>query len=283
MARELRAQCRLRRGDRLALAVSGGKDSIAMLHTLRSLLGRNRGVEMHVITVDEGIQAYRPGSLRVVESTCAELDMEWHPVSLKDAFGVCMDEVVTHDLGPSPCTFCGVLRRRCMDSTARGVGARVLAVGMNADDTAQSVLMNLLRNDLSRLIRMAPHTSHRRPEMVPRAVPLRSIPENENLLYVLLNGFAYHDATCPYSTGAMRNLARDLINTAEDRIPGTKFALIRLAGEIKSRLSGELEGEMGTCEGCGSPARTGTCKVCELLAEVDLEGKDDVRGRDTGE
>jgi uncharacterized protein (TIGR00269 family) len=258
----------LRKGDRLALAVSGGKDSMSMLYSLREILGPNRSVELHVITVDEGIKGYRPGSLPVVKRACKDLDVEFHLISMKKEFGVTMDEVASKKRGPSSCTYCGVLRRRCMNSVARELDSRALCVGLNADDVAQSVLMNVMRNDLGRLTRMAPHAKHPKPGLVSRVVPLRTTPESEDLLYAIVRGIEFHDAECPYYMDAMRNFAREFVNRAEDEMPGTKLSLVSFADAVKARLIDSLGGSPGVCEGCGEPCSKKLCKACQIIASL---------------
>lgn len=265
---EFRKQSRLRKGDRLAFAVSGGKDSMSMLYSLMEILRPNRSIEFHVITVDEGIKGYRPGSIPIVKRACKELGAEFHLISMKKEFGVTMDEVASKRRGPSTCTFCGVLRRRCMNLIAREIDARALCVGLNADDMAQSVLMNVMRNDLGRMTRMAPHTTHPRKGLIPRIVPLRTTPESEDLLYVIVKGIRYHDAECPYYMDAMRNLAREFVNRAEDEMPGTKLALVSFAERVKANMLGTLEHGPGICDVCGEPSGKKLCKACQIVTSI---------------
>src|SRR3989475_2579400 len=84
-----------------------------------------------------------------------------------------------------------------------------VATGLNLDDTAQSILMNVARGDVEKLARMGPHET-RQPGLVPRIQPLRMIPEKEVYLYALLRGIEFHDATCPYAERAQRGRFRDI-------------------------------------------------------------------------
>ena len=261
-------------------AVSGGKDSISMLYSMHEILRKDRRVEFHVVTVDEGIRGYRPGSIPVVKDACRDLGIEFHLISLKKEFGITMDEIARKKHGPSPCTFCGVLRRKCMNTVAREIGASALCVGLNADDIAQSVVMNVMRNDLPRLLRMAPHLGHKKPGLIPRIVPLRTTPEAEDLLYVLTRGIRFHDAECPYYMDAMRNLVRGFVNQAEDEHPGTKLALVSFAQEVKQRLISTLNEETEVCLICGDPSSKKVCKGCEIV--LSFKGKGIVSESDMG-
>ena len=57
-----------------------------------------------------------------------------------------MDEIAKNDPGTIPCTYCGVFRRKALNSKAKEIRADYLATGLNLDDTAQSVLMNFAKN-----------------------------------------------------------------------------------------------------------------------------------------
>ena len=254
---------------------------MSMLYSLKEILRQNRGIEFHAITVDEGIKGYRPGSIPIVKRACKRLGVEFHVISMKREFGVTMDQIASKRRGPSPCTFCGVLRRRCMNLVAREIGAMTLCVGLNADDIAQSVLMNVMRNDLGRLTRMAPHTTHPKFGLIPRIVPLRTTPENEDLLYAIVKGIEYHDAECPYYMDAMRNLAREFVTRAEDGMPGTKLALVSFAERVKKAMADTLGEEPSACEGCGEPSSQRLCKACQIVASLCVERKGIVSDSDT--
>src|SRR2546422_11315927 len=114
-----------------------------------------------------------------------------------------MDEVVAVDPEAIPCSYCGPFRREALNRAAREVDADYVATGLNLDDTAQSILMNVARGDVEKLARMGPHET-RQPGLVPRIQPLRMIPENAVYRYALLSGIQFHDATGSYSDRAQR-------------------------------------------------------------------------------
>ncbi len=131
----------------IAVAISGGKDSCAALLLVHDILGERRDVTISAITVDEGIAGYRPEALEKARRFSAELGIEHHVVSFLDLIGTTMDRAV-RDLGQrTPCAYCGVFRRQCMNQKAREIGAQALATGHNLDDIAQAVLMNFTRGD----------------------------------------------------------------------------------------------------------------------------------------
>ena len=269
--KEIRRQGPYPGGSKVAVAVSGGKDSVVALRLLHRVLAPRRDVTLHAVTVDEGIAAYRPPSLAVAEKAAADLGVPWTLVSYEDEAGVTMDEVVARKTEGLPCTYCGPLRRRSLNRAAKAVGATHLATGHNLDDVAQSVLMNTLRGDVQRAMRLGPHRETVA-GLVPRLMPLRAVPEREVALYAILNGIPYHDGECPYAAGATRGRYRDLLLQLEEDEPGTRQRLVAGGDVVAAALrAAHPQGEPpGACATCGEAVAPGkaTCRGCELLAAL---------------
>ncbi|MCK4455581.1 MAG: TIGR00269 family protein, partial [Thermoplasmata archaeon] len=231
-----------------------------------------RDFEIHAITVDEGIRGYRPEALEVAREFCRARGIPHHVISFEDAFGLTMDQVVERDPDTIPCSYCGVLRRYCLNVKAREIKATVLATGLNLDDTSQSILMNLARGDVGRLARLGPHTSVQ-PGLVPRIQPLRTIPEKETYLYAMLRGIEIYDAECPYSTRAQRGRFREIIDVLESESPGTRHALLKSYDALAPLLAKEYPpGKLNECKACGEPTGKETCRACEMVARLRLAG-----------
>jgi uncharacterized protein (TIGR00269 family) len=265
--RDLRQQGPFKDG-RVCVALSGGKDSVVALRLLHETFHDNPRVRVSALTVDEGIADYRPQSVEVARKHCEELGVEHLVLSYEETAGVTMDKVVVHPArSMAPCAYCGVLRRRNLNEGARRLGATHLATGHNLDDVAQSILMNHLRGDVERLARMGPHRPEKvQPGLVPRILPLRSIPEKEVALYAILRGWAFHDGECPYAAEATRGRYRDLLLDLEEKEPGTRHALLagydRLAPLLRS------EAKLSACASCGEPTSGERCRACALVETV---------------
>jgi len=265
--KELRKEIDLDGKHLLAVALSGGKDSSVALHIIVQTLRHRRDLEVCAITVDEGIAGYRPGTLEKARELCKRLGVEHHVVSFREEVGKDMDEIAQVTGAKTPCSYCGVLRRRCMNKVARAIGADVLATGLNLDDTAQSVLMNFTRADVERLARLGPHTRVQ-PGLIPRIQPLRMIPEKESYLYALLRALPFSDEVCPYADLALRNEYREIVDQLEEKHPGTKFSIIASYDAIKPLLMEAYPpASLRTCD-CGEPTCNQRCMSCELLEEV---------------
>ena len=262
---EVRRQGGLPSKGIIAVAVSGGKDSVVTLHMINKIAAGRPNLQIHAITVDEGIEGYRPDSIPVVKRNCKKLGVPLHIVKFKKVAGKTMDEIAkTKDGEARACAYCGVFRRLCLNTAARQIGASHLVTGHNLDDTAQSVLMNFCRGDVSKLARLGPHKNVQ-PGLIPRLEPLRMIPEKENALYAMLNGIEAHIAECPYARSAQRNKYRAIINDLELQTPGTRHAIVSTYDQILPALEGKFHiGEVSKCKKCGEPASGEVCMACEM-------------------
>ena len=160
----------------------------------------------------------------------------------------------------SPCSPCGILRRRSLNQMARSSGVDCLVLGHNLDDFSQTVLMNHSRGDISRLNRMAPH-KYVQKGFVPRLLPLRRLPEQEVYLYAILKEMEFHDGDCPYAGKAQRNLFRRIVMELEQKQPGTRHSLVN--GMEKIRYNTPPPPNLSECPSCGEPSGgNGPCVFC---------------------
>jgi len=250
--------------SRIAVAVSGGKDSLTLLYLLKEIEGGTHGSELIAVTVDEGISGYRNEALGIVERACRIVDVEWRLVSFHDLFGYTMDKIASWDRSLGACSFCGVLRRRALNEAAKQLGADRLATGHTLDDMAQSALLNLLRGDTGKMTSLSPG-GFTNPGFVRRIKPLCEVPERETALYAYLQGFELQSTACPYAGEAMRGDARIFLNQMEAKRPGTLFTAFNTALKlIPNAVSSE---SMKICHLCGEPSTETTCRVCQLLSE----------------
>ncbi|MFQ6137288.1 MAG: TIGR00269 family protein [Candidatus Hydrothermarchaeales archaeon] len=250
----------IEKGQRIGVGLSGGKDSITLLYILGGI-SNDLDLEVHAISVDEGIVGYREGGLRVAKKFCSELEVPWHVVSFKDAFGKTLDEMVeVGELGP--CTYCGVFRRKLLNEKARELAVEKLATGHNLDDEVQAIAMNYIRGDIEGLIRLGRGVVNE--SLVRRIKPLREMPEKEVALFTILNDFNVSFDECPYADESFRGEIRDFINQLESNHPGIKFSILRGYEKILPSLDVEQR-SLRRCIKCGGPTPQDICKACALL------------------
>jgi len=249
------------KSEKIAVALSGGKDSIALLYILQKIFRNRPDLEFIAITIDEGIKGYRENTLEHAIKLTGELGIRHIIRSFKDEFETSLD-ALTQEKENRACTLCGVLRKNILNKAARELGANKIAIGHNLDDESQTILMNYMRGDIDRLKRMIPGTIQK--GMVPRIKPLRSIPEKEVALYGFLNSLPISMDECPYAGFALRNEIRELLNNYEVNHPGTKYSLLGGYESILEFLH-PVDTQIVFCEKCKEPGSENICKTCRLL------------------
>lgn len=128
-------------GEKVCVAASGGKDSTVLAHIMNLLNKRyNYGLDLFLLSVDEGITGYRDDSLETVKKNQEDYQIPLKIVSYKDLYGWTMDEIVKMIGLTNNCTFCGVFRRQALDRGAHLLKADKIVTGHNADDIAETVI-----------------------------------------------------------------------------------------------------------------------------------------------
>jgi len=255
----------VKEGERIAVAVSGGKDSTALLFCLGRILAK-RDVELVAVTVDEGIAGYRDDTIKAAIAIAEQLGIEQHIVSFREEYGYDLDEMVPGKK-VAPCTYCGVFRKNALNRAAKRLKADKVATGHNQDDEAQTIMMNYLKGDFERLMRFRPWRAQK--GLVPRIKPLREMPEKEIALYCMVNEVFTESRECPYAQLSLRADVRDMMNCLEREFPGTKHSTVRGFEKIATRSQGGYaQMELAACKECGEPCVKELCKACELLNEI---------------
>lgn len=256
-------------GDKVAIALSGGKDSVTLTYVLHKFLNGRRDVEIFAITVDEGIEGYRPPTVKIARKITSELGIEHVVVSFKDVFGMTLDEMVK--IGDKkPCTYCGVFRKYLLNRTAREMGATKLATGHNLDDEVQTILLNFVQADIERLARLIPQRVQE--GLIMRIKPFREVYEKDVVVYGLIHGLPMDMNECPYSQFPVRAMIRDFIYEFENKYPGRKFSIMRSFEALIPCLKEFFpQIELKRCERCGEPTPRDVCQACKLLEELKMK------------
>jgi uncharacterized protein (TIGR00269 family) len=262
------------------VGLSGGKDSVVLTHILDETFGRDPRVELVALSIHEGIDGYRDESLDACRDLTADRDLRHEVVSYADELGVRMDDVVEKDPEDmAACAYCGVFRRDLLESYAEALDADKLLTGHNLDDEAQTALMNFFEGDLGQ---MAKHFDaslgpfDRRGEsdhFVPRAKPLRDVPEKEVALYAHLEDLPAHITECPHASEAYRGEIQDLLLGMEEDHPGTRHSIMagyeELAELAARRYRDDDGSDLGECDRCGSSTGGRICRKCRLVESIE--------------
>jgi cytoplasmic tRNA 2-thiolation protein 1 len=267
-------------GQRVAIGASGGKDSTVLAYTMKLLNERHAyGLDLFLLSVDEGITGYRDDSLKTVKSNQKTYGIPLHIVSYEQLYnGWTMDKIVSMIGKKNNCTFCGVFRRQALDRGAAFLKADCIVTGHNADDLAETIMMNVLRGDIHRLARCtAISTSMSEAEVdvetfaVPRSKPFKYTYEKEIVMYAYLKKLEYFSTECIYAPNAYRGYARAFLKDLEAVRPRAILDIIR-SGEAWTMNSAAQERSTvaAVCSACGyicsgEVGREQQCKACILL------------------
>ncbi|KKP02533.1 hypothetical protein THAR02_05346 [Trichoderma harzianum] len=262
-------------GERVAIGASGGKDSTVLASVLKTLNERHKyELNLVLLSIDEGIKGYRDDSLETVKRNAVQYDMPLKIVGYDELYGWTMDQVVETIGKKGNCTYCGVFRRQALDRGAKTLGIKHVVTGHNADDVAETVLMNLLRGDLPRLSRSTSIVTGGSLNDVKRSKPLKYAYEKEIVLYAHHKKLDYFSTECIYSPEAFRGTARSLIKNLEKVRPSAILDIVR-SGEDMARLTPDKGQGACACDesegmgGCGSAnARTPGNEITQVEAST---------------
>jgi len=260
--------------DKIMVAVSGGKDSVTLLHILTKIEKAFPDATLSAVTVDEGIKGYRDEALRVANKNCQKLGVEHVVTSFKEMYGYELDEIVNmirqrKKKGLTPCSYCGVLRRRALNTAAREASVDKLATAHSLDDETQTMLLNIIHGDALRIARTKPVLTAIHPKLVQRVKPVCEVPEKEIAFYAYLRRIEFQSIPCPYAQTALRNDIRTMLNRLEEKHAGTKFTVFRSMERIRPALEAITEEtKLQNCRKCGEPTVGELCKPCQMLQEL---------------
>ncbi|AEB11227.1 TIGR00269 family protein [Marinithermus hydrothermalis] len=260
-ARAIRRHKMIREGDRVLVAISGGKDSLALWEVLTRL-----GYEATGLHIQLGIGEYSERAYEVTTRFARERGLPLIVVDLAESYGLGVPEL-SLATGRVACSGCGLSKRYLMNEVAREEGFNVVATGHNLDDEAAVLLGNVLRWQTDALPRQGPVLPERE-GLARRIKPFYLFTEREVASYALLRRIAYQHEECPNATGAKSLLYKEALNRLEERMPGTKQAFLeQFLKKIQPILAeglGAQEVALKECERCGAPTTGETCAFCRL-------------------
>jgi uncharacterized protein (TIGR00269 family) len=256
--------------DQVLVAVSGGKDSLALWDVLLRL-----GYQAQGMYIDLGIDEQIGYSHRSLEK-CRKFVQEHQPgavlqvVDIGEEYGQTIPDLArTSRRGRGkPCAVCGLVKRHIMNRVARDGGFTAIATGHNLDDEVAVLMQNTLHWQTGYLARQAP-VLEEQGGLARKVKPFVRLYERETAAYALVQGIDYIYDECPFAKGATTNFYKGLLNQLELNSPGAKqqfylqFLRARDAGKVRFAELEQLE--LHPCLRCSQPTTAGDlCAFCRL-------------------
>jgi len=248
----------------VGVAVSGGKDSAALLHILRRAYPKLKLIALHV---NLGISAYSEHCQNKVEKLADMLKVELHVFDLYKELGIRIGDFKKTPFKRKLCSVCGTIKRRVFEEMAVKVRAQVLATGHNLEDVAGIMLNNFLHGQWEHFIRLKPVLPPLANGMASKVKPLIRCLQNENLLYCLYEDVPFREIDCPFSTRTgVRKRAETLELLSKDN-PYFKHQLLNRFLELIPLLENfKPKPTLGKCKMCGFPSSDEVCAFCKRIS-----------------
>src|SRR3954453_14499276 len=255
----------LRPEDRILVAISGGKDSLAVWDLLGEL-----GYAADGLYIGLGIGDYSDESAKYARDFAPPRGLRLIEVSLRDEYGYDIPTAAraTHRV---PCSSCGLSKRHLFDKAALDGGYDVVVTGHNLDDEAAVLFGNTLRWDVEYLARQLPVLPAR--NGMPRKVkPLVRLAERETAAWCVVRGIDYMVEECPMAAGNRHLAYKAALNAVERDSPGTKAAFylnfIERMVPLLADVRAETVASVGTCSRCGSPTTGEVFAFCRSVEKA---------------
>ncbi|MEM2964241.1 MAG: ATP-binding protein [Candidatus Bathyarchaeia archaeon] len=255
-----------KRGDRVAVAVSGGKDSGALLHALRSVYPNQDMVAVHL---NLGIKKYSDHCQTRVEELTDSLNVKLKVVKLED-YGYTIDDFQKTRFKSKMCSICGLVKRHILDRVVQDLSATVQATGHNLDDVVGTMLTTFFSGDLLQLSRLKPVLAPKHPSQNVKVKPLIKTPEFENLIYCCFFDVPFRSLNCPHSRGTHSRRSKRLLEelskgNAHFRQQTLSLFLARLIPIVESKLP---QKPLLECQVCGMPSSNPVCAYCKRIGDL---------------
>lgn len=272
------------RNSRVGIGISGGKDSTVLAYVLNKLnIKYCYGLDLVLLCVDEGISGYRDRSIETVLENQKILNMKLEIVSYKEMFGMTMDDVVQKVGRRGNCTYCGVFRRQALEEAARRLRVDYIVTGHNADDMAETVLLNFCRGDISRLKRCTLSKTKEHIDdgnekeylSLARCKPFKYTYQKDIVFYAYFKKLPYFTTECTYASGASRGDFRKLIKDLEKVDPTIIINIIKSGEMFLDDTPVSLI--VRKCLTCKNPTSSAdqvcnACSMVEKLSKMDFKG-----------
>ncbi len=254
----------INKGDVIGVAISGGKDSGSLLHSLRMIYPDAQIIALHI---NLGIRNYSEDCERKVRELTRMLDVDLLVYDLRKREGYTIEDFKMTRYGKKMCSVCGIIKRHVMNVMANEAGVDVLATGHNLDDMVEAMFSTLISGDLDQLIRLKPVLPSTHPKLKKKVKPLFKTPEVEDLLYAAYNDIPIREKSCKFSLTARSLIRKRMINNMAEGSHSFKYQLLSVFLDKLIPLIEEKKGKvvLRECKMCGYPSQDEICSRCKRV------------------
>ncbi|MDQ2726855.1 MAG: adenine nucleotide alpha hydrolase family protein [Actinomycetota bacterium] len=257
-------------GERVLVAVSGGKDSLALWDLLVDM-----GYDTDGLYLGLGIEGYSEPSAEPARAFAGRRGLKLIEIDLPNDLGF---DIPTGARAAkrAPCSACGTSKRHLFNAAAVEGAYDAVATGHNLDDEAAVLYGNVLRWDLAYLGRQLPVLPGG-DGFVRKVKPLIRLSERDTAAYCVLKGIDYMVEECPMAAGNRHLNYKNALNEVEVRSPGTKaafyFGFLERISPLVASVSEEERVDLHPCPTCGSPTVAERCAFCRLVERAGGHGR----------
>lgn len=275
VARAIKSQKMFGKDERILVAVSGGKDSLALWDVLLKL-----GYKADALYVNLGIGGYSEQShakaVKFTETIAAPHGATLHVHTVEQTEGAGIRELAMLTHRPT-CSTCGTIKRYQFNRAAIDHHYDVMATGHNLDDEAARLLGNVLHWQEEYLDKQAPSLPASIEGFAKKVKPLYRLTERELAAYAVLNKIDYIVEECPMAKGARTLLYKEVLNRLETESPGTKQAFYwgfldkqqkSASAPAAATMAERDQATLHPCGTCGQPTTADICSYCKLMARA---------------
>lgn len=249
-----------KKGERVVVGVSGGKDSIV----LADLLSKLGSARLLVVHVDLGIGEYSRKSSEVVRRFSVERGLDYFIVRLLD-YSTSIPELASSLRSRRPCSICGVVKRYVLNAVALDLGFDAVATAHHGDDISVYILKSFLTQDYDQLYKISPVNPGIKGLAARRVKPFYEFYEFEIEKFAEAKKLMYVSEKCPFKhIGWLEKIIRELLEKAEEEAPGFKIALLRSHARRVLAVEGRSAEKPKACASCGLISEGSECSFCRL-------------------
>lgn len=271
--------------DRVAVAFSGGKDSLTLLYILNKFC-KDRGQKLEALAIDEGIKNYRSALLKEGKKFCSKLQVPLKIFSFKKEFGFNLDDKIIlkkiKKMKLSNCSVCSILKRWLLNKKAKELRVDIVATAHSLNDETENILLNLMKGSPEFLAKLGPKTGVSKDKemkaFVQRVKPFYLCSTKEILLYSKLKKLPIPSekiATCPLRGETWRIEIRNFLDEMDKRHVEVRNAIVNSFLKLMPLIKEKYKNiKFRKCKRCNFASTRDYCKACLLLKELKNKEKE---------